>query len=330
MRYLRFVFVFISTILLLTVHAVYGLAAAVGALSGFSVRYLPFLAVAIGLVLLWGALILYGAFVGRFKVKVRRIKLSFASVPKSFEGYRIVQISDLHLDGWQGYSAQLQQIVDKINALEPDLIVFTGDLISITDAEVKPFAGLLSALRARDGVVAILGNHDYMPYVRNWDSETRKSHVDTLIQLIRDELHWKLLLNENVVISRGDGKIAILGCENQSMGVHSVVRRGNLRKAMEGTDGLFRILLTHDPTHWRGEVTKDSDIPLTLSGHTHGGQFAFFGHFRVSGLLYREHASLYTDGEQLLYVNTGLGGTVPMRVGLPCEVTEITLSGGQA
>ena len=152
--------------------------------------------------------------------------------------------------------------------------------------------------------------------------------VIRLARLEHDELGLELLLNNNLLILRGNDSIAIVGCENQSMGIHSIIRRGNLTKALEGTDQSFRIILTHDPTHWRGEIlgkarSKD-DGTLTLSGHTHSGQFRVLG-FSVARFIYKEYDGLYTEGNQHLYINIGLGGTMPMRIGATPEITLITL-----
>ena len=209
------------------------------------------------------------------------MKIPCKGLPESFKGYRIVHISDLHINGYEGKDNLLLSIIKEINALKPDLICFTGDLVSIDEAELTHFLPLLRQLKAKDGVISIMGNHDYMPYKRNVSNKERAMNVAELQRMEREDLGWKLLLNENTFIHRGNDSIAIVGSENQSLGIHSIIRRGNLTKALEGTDQSFRIILTHDPTHWRGEIlgkarSKD-DGTLTLSGHTHSGQFRVLG-----------------------------------------------------
>ena len=285
----------------------------------------PFAWASLFLIAGWWGIYAYGHYIGRFCFQVKPVTFSHALVPKAFNGYRIVQISDLHLQGWAGEKEKLQKAVERINSLQPDLIVFTGDLVSFDFHELDPFVDVLQKLKATDGVVSVMGNHDYSPYHRGLSSGERAKKVDSLLVAQRDKLGWNLLLNSNVSIRRGTDSIAILGVENQSCGVHQIVRRGNLKQAMEGTDGMFRILLSHDPSHWREEVLEKTDIPLMLSGHTHAMQIRIFG-FTPSRWAYPECAGRYDEGGQTLYVNIGLGGTlVPIRIGANPEITEITL-----
>ncbi len=315
----------ISIIMVLVPHILYAIAKLLGLVFHFRVSYKPWFIASATLLLLWLCMAFYGREWGRFTEKTTELAIKCGSLPDSFRGYRIVHISDLHLDGWVGHEAKMQEIVSKINALCPDAIVFTGDLVSLSEDELTPFVPILKSLHAKDGVFSVLGNHDYMPYNRSWSQAKRTEHLQKLMDMQRRELGWHLLANENFVIRKGNDSIAIVGSENQSMGVHSVVKRGNLQQAMQGTDGMFRILLTHDPTHWRCEVLRKTDIPLTLSGHTHGGQVGIPGLFHVSTFIYKEHAGLYNENNQTLYVSTGIGGTMPMRVGVPAEITLITL-----
>lgn len=190
--------------------------------------------------------------------------------------------------------------------------------------ELEPLADVLKAMHATDGVVSILGNHDYDPYAPGLSPRERQARVDTLAHMQRHLLGWHLLLNEHMIIRRGTDSLAILGVENQSCGAHQVIRRGDLHRAMQGTDGMFRILLSHDPSHWRAEVLGQTDIPLTLSGHTHAMQFRILG-FTPSRWVYPECDGRYDEQGQTLYVNIGLGGTLPMRIGATPEITLITL-----
>ncbi len=315
----------ISIILFLVPHIVYAATKLLSMVFNFRVNYKPFGITALALIILWIGIAVYGNLWGRFKLERKELTLSFSNLPASFDGYRIVHISDLHLDGFNGHEKEFQTVVDSINNINADAIFFTGDIVSLEEKELTPFIPILKELRAKDGVYSILGNHDYLPYNRTWSDKERNRHIAKLISMQKNELNWHLLMNENHIISNGTDSIAVLGSENQSMGIHAVIKRGDLKKTMLHTDGMFRILLTHDPTHWRGEVLSQTDIPLTLSGHTHGGQMKVFGLFYASTFLYKEHAGLYSENGHYLYVNTGIGGTMPMRLGIPAEITVITL-----
>ncbi len=325
MKFFFIALIGISIIMVLVPHILFAITKLLGLVFHFRVSYKPWFIASSTLLLLWLGMAFYGHEWGRFNEKVTTLTLNFDSLPEAFQDYRIVHISDLHLDGWTGHESKMTEIVDKINALNPDAIFITGDLVSLSEKELVPFIPILKSLKAKDGVFSILGNHDYMPYNRSWSQTKRMEHLQKLTDMQRKDLGWHLLANESHIIKKGNDSIAILGSENQSMGVHSVVRRGNLNQAMNGTDSMFRILLTHDPTHWRGEVLGKTNIPLTLSGHTHGGQVGIPGLFFVSAFIYKEHAGLYQENNQTLYVNTGIGGTMPMRVGAPPEITLITL-----
>lgn len=316
----------IGTMLALLPHLVWLVARLAGMAGHFRVVYAPFGWTAMGLVVVWTMLALYGNVFGRFRHEVKHVQLSFSTLPASFDGLRIVHISDLHLDGWEGHEAELQQCVEEVNALQPDIICFTGDLISFSPEELKPFLPILRQLRTTgyNRIFSILGNHDYMPYTRSFSDSQRQQALEELIRLERQELGWTLLLNESAVIHRDGDSIAILGCENQSVGAHAVVQRGDLSKTMKGSENAFSILLTHDPSQWRKEVVPQTDIPLTLSGHTHAMQLRMQG-FTPSKWVYPECDGLYTDGSQRLYVNIGLGGTLPWRIGATPEITLLTL-----
>lgn len=310
--------------LVLVPNVVFLLVKIISLIAGFHIKYKAFALTAAGLLAAWVLLFIYGNQIGRFRHQIRELEYSHADIPEAFDGYRIVQISDIHLDGWAGHEKQLQKRVDEVNAIAPDAIFFTGDLVSLSPKELEPFIPILTKLNAKDGVFSVLGNHDYFPYMRYSDAEQRWKDVDELSRMEKEELGWKLLRNENSLISRGADTIAVLGCENQSVGVHDVVHRGDLKKTMDGCEGKFRILLTHDPSQWRKEVLPLSDIPLTLSGHTHAMQFRIFG-FTPSKWLYPECDGLYSEDGRSLYVNIGLGGTMPMRIGARPEITIITL-----
>lgn len=326
MRMLIIGIVVIGVMLALLPHLLWLVARLAGIVGHFRVAYAPFGWTALAFVVAWMVLALYGNAFGRFRHEVKRVELSYSTLPASFDGLRIVHISDLHLDGWEGHDTELLRRVEEINALQPDIICFTGDLISFSPEELKPFLPILSKLRTYGGnrIYAILGNHDYMPYTRSYSERQRRQALQELIHLERQELGWTVLLNESAVIHRAGDSIAILGCENQSVGAHAVVQRGDLSKTVQGVDSMFSVLLTHDPSQWRKEVVPQTNIPLTLSGHTHAMQLRI-GSFTPSKWVYPECDGLYTEGSQRLYVNIGLGGTLPWRIGATPEITLLTL-----
>ena len=358
MRMVIISFLLISVGVALLPHLVYLVAKAISLIVHYHIAYKPFGYTALGLVGLWLILFVWGYFFGRYFHEVKSVTIACKGLPKAYDGFRIVQISDLHLDGWKGHEDELLGIVNEINALKPDAIVFTGDLVSLDESELKPFVPILSQLKSPNGVVSIMGNHDYLPYNRSLSDKERAYKISDLQRMQREELGWKLLLNDNCpVFPKGYDKpnpafgtinsnphsdfsvpestpsigrawggtsfVSFIGCENQSMGIHHVIVRGDLKKASEGTENHYPIILTHDPTHWRGEIVKGRPS-LTLSGHTHAGQFRVLG-WSVARFLYDEYDGLYTDGDHSLYVNIGLGGTMPMRIGATPEITLITL-----
>lgn len=327
MRFTIIMFLAITLIVVAVPNLVFLLSKIIAWGRGRSLGYAWFGYSSLVLLILWVGMFVYGMVWGRFECKVTQVDYVNKAVPAKFDGYKVVQISDLHLDGWRGHEDLLRERIASINELDADLICFTGDLVSLSRAELNGFEPILKELKAKDGVVAIMGNHDYLPYdglppLRSMRSKAYE--IKMLQRDITDKLGWRLLLNEHMVLHRGSDSIAVIGCENQSMGVHSVVRRGNLKKAAKGTEGMFRILLTHDPTHWRGEVLGKTDIELTLAGHTHGMQIKLFG-LSIGPLVYREYEGMYAEGGQSLYINVGLGATMPMRVGATPEITLIRL-----
>lgn len=266
---------------------------------------------------------LYGTMVERNRFRIKRTEIVSQTLPSSFDGYRVVHISDMHLMSFAGRERALQRAVDKINALEPDLIAFTGDLVTLGPEELDGLQDILSAMTAKDGVYAVLGNHDYSEYRRHDSQQARRESLEVLKLRIR-EMGWHLLLNENRSIVRGEDKLSVIGVENIS-GNRSFRTYGDFQQARIGADGAYKILLSHDPSHWRAEVVGKSDVDLTLSGHTHAMQISLLG-WSPSSLMYDEYRGLYNQGEQYLYVNTGLGQTaVNARFGATPEITLITL-----
>lgn len=310
-------------------HVIFVIAKMLSVAFHLNVTYRPYLYTALVMVALWLVLFCWGHWFGRYFHETKEVDIECKGLPAAFKDYKVVHISDLHLDGWAGHDDELLEIVKGINELNADVIVFTGDLVSLSKDELKPLIPVLKQLKAKEGIISIMGNHDYMPYNHKATEKERAANVAELQRMEREDLGWKLLLNEHVILHKGDDSIAVIGCENQSLGVHSVIKRGNLKKAMKGTEGMYKVILTHDPTHWRGEILgvqphEEIAGSLTLSGHTHSGQFRVFG-MSVAAFIYKEYDGLYTEGDEHLYVNIGLGGTMPMRVGATPEITLIHL-----
>ncbi len=260
--------------------------------------------------------LLYGCFIELYNFKVKHVELTCNKLPKNFNGYKIVHISDIHSGSWNKNGCQLEKAVSLVNEQNADIVCFTGDLVTNNHTEIDAFYSTLQSISAKDGVYSILGNHDY-----SFVMSTR----DTLKKLIEKEknIGWKLLLDENEIISREDEKIAIIGVEN--VGHAPFPHIGNLPKASRGTEGMFQVLLSHDPTHWQEEVLPQTNITLTLSGHTHAGQ-CDLPFLSISKKSYPEYRGLYSKGNQFLYVNPGLGFTFfPIRIGARPEITVITL-----
>ncbi len=265
--------------------------------------------------------IAYGALVERNLFKVKTIEITHEELPAGFDGYRIIHISDIHARSFEKRQKHMQKAVTKINTLDPDLIAFTGDLITMDPSELNGLNGILSDLKATDGVFSVLGNHDYCMY-SDMDKESRSKAFEDLIASER-KMGWTLLLNENKVIGRDRDSIAVVGVENTSPSRH-FPSKGDLPQAAAGTDGMFRILLSHDPLHWESEIVGQ-DFPLTLSGHTHAMQFSLFG-WCPSRYMFPQYRGLYANDNQHLYVNPGLGETIfPARIGVRPEITLITL-----
>lgn len=266
--------------------------------------------------------IVYGATKGKEDFRIKEVTFVSSGIPAAFDGYRILQLSDIHSGSWKGNGAALERAVALCNTLHADLAVFTGDLVNSHADEMKAFMPVFSRLKAKDGVCSVLGNHDYATY-RHWDSEAdRLANIDTLIAR-QNWMGWQVLMNENRIIRRGSDSIAIVGVENS--GNPPFPNRGDLPEALKGTEGMFKVLLSHDPTHWRREVLPETDIQLMLAGHTHDMQISLFG-FSASRYIYPEHRGLYLKGERGLYVNVGLGFVLfPMRLGAWPEITVITL-----
>ncbi len=318
--------IFLSIFVAAVPHILWFVSWIIGKCFRYSIPYAPFGWAALCLVLCVWLLMAYGYYVGRWQQETNEITIESSLLPDSFDGYKIVHISDFHLSTFDGHPEKIQKLVDTINAQQPDLICFTGDLVTWNTAEATPYTQILKQLTAKDGVMTILGNHDFLIYNRSFvNVAAQMAEVECLSAYQRDTLGWKLLRNEHHVIHRGADSLTIIGVDN----IHgngqgfSTIDYGDLHKAMVGTEG-YRILLTHDPSHWEAEVLHHTDIPLTLSGHTHSAQVRLFG-WNPASWMFRQSWGEYKVDNQTIYVNAGLGCTVPVRLNCPSEITVITL-----
>ncbi len=276
---------------------------------------------------LFGTL-MYG-FNNKYRYQVNRLKLTYDNLPKAFKGLRVVHISDIHSGSFMDKQA-VQKGVDKIIKEKPDLILFTGDLVNDRSTEMKDYMDVFSQLKAPLGVYSTLGNHDYGDYVR-WDSREAKTANLERLKQVHGELGWRLLMNEHVVLEKEGEQIALLGIENWSS-KGRFPKYGKMNEAYPGTEKYpFKILMSHDPSHWEGEVLSIyKDIDLMLAGHTHGMQFGLeLPGFKWSPVqyVYKQWAGLYESEAQKLYVNRGFGFIgYPGRVGILPEITLIELA----
>ena len=272
---------------------------------------------AIWVVLFWGC------FVGFSKLEVKHIKYASKDLPAAFDGYRVVLFSDAHVGTLTG-SRQwiLQRDIDSINAQQPDLIVFTGDLQNIHPQDLYPHRDLLSSLKAKDGVFSVLGNHDYAEYL-GCDDVMKVANCRETVSLER-QMGWTLLLNEHRTIERGNDHIIVAGMENDGDG-ERFPQKGDIAQTLDGvTDGDFILMLEHDPSSWRRKIIPDGRAQLTLSGHTHNMQFALFG-ISPLALVKKDVNGWSQEGEQSLFVTAGLSGLIPFRFGATGEIVVITM-----
>jgi predicted MPP superfamily phosphohydrolase len=274
---------------------------------------------------LFGSLI-YG-FSNKYNYQLRRLQLSFEKLPAAFKGLKVVHISDIHSGSFTDKHA-VKRGVEKILNEKPDLILFTGDLVNDRSHEMDDFMDIFRELRAPMGVYSILGNHDYGDYTQWKSSEEKQANLERL-KKVHADLGWRLMLDENTQLEKDGERISLLGVQNISG--KSFRSYGDLSKAYSGVDeSHFKILMSHDPSHWDAEVIKKyPDIDLMLSGHTHGFQFGVeIPGFKWSPVqyVYKQWAGHYVEGKQQLYINRGFGFIgYPGRVGILPEITVIEL-----
>lgn len=273
----------------------------------------------------------------RNHIVVNRIDISAPSIPRPFNGYTIAQISDIHVGTWGNDTTFVSHLVDSVNALQPDLIVFTGDIVNRETRELEPFLPVLSRLQAKDGVLSILGNHDYGDYM-DWKSPADRTSNNERLALLQKNMGWILMNNELRFVIKDNDSIMMIGVEN--WGDPPFPTYGDLEKALSSSrdsiyhqnDRLYKILLSHNPEHWNQHVSHETNIGLTLSGHTHAMQMMIdLGFWKWSPAKYRyeQWGGLYerfnNHGQPTkLYVNIGAG-----EVGMPARLMgaypEITL-----
>lgn len=263
----------------------------------------------------------FGFIEGWKRLELKHITFTSPDLPPYFDGYRLVQITDFHLGSFPPGNDFVQKVVDATNNEEPDMILFTGDLVNNQASEVEPYLDTLGQLHASDGIYSIWGNHDDCEYGNNHSIGALKRNRRMLYGY-QESLGWHQLMNEHHVVSHGMASIAVIGVENP--GQPPFTNRSNLKKAMKGLNpDMFKILLSHDPHHWRREVVGKK-IQLTLAGHTHAGQLKI-GKWTPARMAFKEWGGAYRIGEQMLYVSSGIGGSFPFRLGAWPELTVITL-----
>ena len=276
---------------------------------------------------LFGSLV-YG-FSNKYNYDVRKVKLAFDNLPASFKGLKIIHISDIHSGSFTNKAA-VARGVKKIMDAQPGLILFSGDLVNDRATEMEEYMEVFSQLKAPLGVYSTFGNHDYGDYV-SWPYNGI-SKEQNLIDLakVHEQLGWRLLMNEHVVLEKNGEQIALLGTENWSNKAR-FPKHGRMDLAYAGAEKYpFKILMSHDPSHWEAQVIPQyQDVDLTLSGHTHGMQFGIEipgFHWSPVQYVYKQWAGLYEEGKQKLYVNRGFGFIgYPGRVGILPEITLIEL-----
>ena len=267
-------------------------------------------------------ILIYGRSIGKERFEVKQVEFSSPHLPESFDGYKVLHISDVHIGNWKKNKKAIEKLVSLINQQNADAVMVTGDLVHSVASELDGYESTLSEIKAPDGVYSILGNHDYGLY-HHWEKPDQQHDNLEDLKNRQKAMGWKLLNNDHTFLHRGNDSIALIGVENQ--GRPPFPEYGDLPGAMKGTENTsFKLLLSHDPSHWRREVL-DTDVDLMLAGHTHATQFAI-GRLSFASLVYDEWSGLYKEGNQGLYVNVGIGYVMfPFRFGAWPEITVITL-----
>jgi len=272
------------------------------------------------------SIVFYGLIYETFNLRVQRLEVRNKAIPEKFDGYKIVQFSDMHI-GSQIRDRYVKKMVDSINAQNPDLVVFTGDMVNFRAEEIVPFVKIFSQIQAKDGIFVVLGNHDYSSYL-NW--ETPKDSANNFQKLldIYDSMGWRVLRNEHVWLRRGDDSIVLAGVENySSKKVKRWVNLADTRKALKGiSKSDFIVMLSHNPEHFNEELQPHfPHINLTLSGHSHGGQMTL-GNVSIARLAMKHWRDFYQFENQYLNVCTGCGfNALPFRINMPPSISVVSL-----
>lgn len=284
--------------------------------------------IALGIASLPFGALLYGMYRGKYRYQVLRYDLEFKDLPEAFHNYTITHISDIHSGSFDNRK-KIEYGVSLINKQKSDVILFTGDMVNNKSSEMLPWSELFASLEAPDGKYSVLGNHDYGDYI-TWDTEEAKAQNLEDLKILQREMDFDLLLNEHRYLRRGADRIALIGVENWGRG--GFIKVGDLHKAASGIEPEdFKILLSHDPSHWEDKVIHDDmHYHLTLSGHTHGMQFGIEipGWIKWSPVKwrYRYWAGIYEELGQYINVNRGFGFLAyPGRVGIWPEISVIRL-----
>jgi predicted MPP superfamily phosphohydrolase len=276
----------------------------------------------------------YGILRGKYAYKLRELVVAHPNVPKAFDGLRVVQLSDAHLGSFEGTPEPVLTALKKVNELKPDVILFTGDLVNDWADEAEPWVESFAALEAPMGKFSIMGNHDYADYGPH-DKEERLGSIAKLKSL-QAQMGFQMLDNSHVLWEKEGDAMVLAGVENWGRGFR---QSGDLSQALQGSDAAnrFTVLMSHDPTHFESMVMDNkAPVELTLSGHTHGMQLGieipWLGiQWSPSSFRYKRWGGLYLEGKQYLHVNRGFGVLgFPGRVGMPPEITVLTLVQGEA
>ena len=278
--------------------------------------------------ILMSLIIAVGVFNGRFNIQTENVTLQMKDLPESLDGFRIVQISDIHLPAFHNHQRLLKKLMNDVNAHDPDLLINTGDFVNISWQEFNGSDSILSIARGRYGNYAVLGNHDIGTYHPEFDEADIEDNIAIMNELIAAS-GYRVLNDENIILDIKGEKIALIGVITKGRHPHMI--HGDLARAMEGSDSAgIKILLAHDPNQWENDVKGKTDIDLTLSGHTHGMQMGIMTkkfRWSPSKYFYPHWGGLFSEDDQYHYVNRGLGVlAIPFRVWMPGEITVITLT----
>jgi predicted MPP superfamily phosphohydrolase len=272
-------------------------------------------------------LLFYGTFITTNRIKITKVEISFQNLPASFDNYTIVQISDVHLGSRPTDKKFYKNVVEIINNQKPDIVVFTGDMVNNFAAEMVGFDPVFLRIKAKNGKFAVLGNHDYGDYTV-WNSSQAKSENLQQIKKSFTNFGFRLLNNESIILKNGLDSIGLIGVENYRKKDYN--NYSNLKKALKDIDNKsFKILLSHNPEHWEKEILPQTNIDLTLSGHTHAAQMGVQLNGKVYSpavFLYKQYNGLYEKENQKIYVSRGIGYIgLPLLIGLNPEITVIKL-----